>query len=329
MVWLGRGVVSVGVMLLVSAVLGSGCDDATPNRAKVTLRVTRDFGRELLAGGRLPLEGDGTPVQLLKQSHDVRLNKYGFVESIEGWHRQTPRSRDPEQQTIWVLNVNGIETDMEPTKLPIVANDVVQFDLRDIETALDVRATVGAFPQTFTGGILGVRFPVTVHCAKGYAGPCGKVRAALRAVGVDPAGEPPAQLRLTKRLRRARSSQTVVRRATVLVGPWNSWRDRRWPRLIGRGPRYSGVFARFSSKAASLKVLDWDAAPSRRMGPGTGLVAAMRPTENDLQWLVTGVDRKGVDRAARALDADTMRDAYAVAVTDDGVEKLPLPPKGH
>jgi hypothetical protein len=41
---------------------------------------------------------------------------------------------------------------------------------------------------------------------------------------------------------------------------------------------------------------------------------------------VTGVDREGVERASRALNRETLRDAFAVAVTDRGPEKLPLLP---
>ncbi len=116
-------------------------------------------------------------------------------------------------------------------------------------------------------------------------------------------------------------------RARVLVGPWKSWRKRAWPSRIDAGPRYSGVFARFSPGAGELRLLDWNGHRVGAVGSGTGLVAAIRPTEEDLLWLVTGVDEQGVARAANALNARQLRDAFAVAVTDDGVQKLPLTPR--
>ena len=43
--------------------------------------------------------------------------------------------------------------------------------------------------------------------------------------------------------------------------------------------------------------------------------------------MVTGVDELGVERAAKALNGRDLRDAFAVAVTDQGIEKLPLAPR--
>jgi hypothetical protein len=208
-----------------------------------------------------------------------------------------------------------------------VGNDVVQVDLGDLDGYYDVRASVGAFPQPFTGGLVGARFPVKVECAPTYERACRSVRLALRAAGVDDSGQPPPQRRLSARVRRDRVQQPIVKRARILVGPWTRWRHRRWPHLVDRGPGYSGVFAQPRPSSRSMRLLDWNGNVSRALGPGAGLVAAMCPAESEIQWLVTGVDRKGVERASRSLDADTLRDAFAVAVTDNGIQKLPLPPK--
>jgi hypothetical protein len=51
----------------------------------------------------------------------------------------------------------------------------------------------------------------------------------------------------------------------------------------------------------------------------------MRPKNAALAWFVTGVDREGVQRAARAIDPDTLDNAFSVAISDEGVERLPLP----
>jgi hypothetical protein len=116
-----------------------------------------------------------------------------------------------------------------------------------------------------------------------------------------------------------------VQRAHVLVGPWKRWREREQPARFGRGARYSGVFARFDETGDSIDLLDWEGRTVRTVGAGSGLIAARRPTEQDLLWMVTGVDEAGVDRAARALNPDDLRDAFALVVTPDGNEKVPLP----
>jgi hypothetical protein len=85
------------------------------------------------------------------------------------------------------------------------------------------------------------------------------------------------------------------------------------------------VFARFIDDGERLELLDARGGVARTAGPGTGLIAATRVGEEEgISFFVTGVDAAGVDAAAGALDERTLRDAFAVAVTREGVTKLPV-----
>jgi len=53
-------------------------------------------------------------------------------------------------------------------------------------------------------------------------------------------------------------------------------------------------------------------------------VAALRPTDEEIVWLVTGGDERGVENAAEAFNVDSLRDAFAVAAPPSGAVKLPL-----
>lgn len=295
-------------------------DDDPAEDASAELRVTRDFGRQVLSTHeRLPLRGRETLLRQLRAEHEVDVGFRGMsVNAIDGLRSDQDTERD---EKTWAINVNGIETDVPPIDYGVHGGDVVQWDLRDWYVTLDVRATVGAFPQTFTRGVFGRRFPVRVICERPASSACLRVKRTLHASGVRTDG------------RRDAGSQPPPpgnpQRARILVGAWPAFRDGRWPRRIDEGPSMSGVFARFSPDARSLRLLDWNAHHVRTAGRGTGLVAAMRPTEEDLMWVVTGVDQAGVERAANALRPDALRDAFAVAVTAEGVEKLPLPPAGE
>ena len=87
------------------------------------------------------------------------------------------------------------------------------------------------------------------------------------------------------------------------------------------------MFARFSAGGRRLELLDRNGEVARTVAPGdgTGLVVALRPRDDELLWIVTGLDdaalAAGVRRARRE---DALRDAFAVAVTGGRVEKLPL-----
>jgi hypothetical protein len=293
---------------------GNGHDEPT-----VSQRVTRDFGTHLVGSvAGVPLEGHETVRRLLVAHEDVGLTESkDSVVSIGGLKADLTPAPGEDEMT-WAVNVNGIESDESSSEYRLHPGDVVQWDLRYWYVTLDVRATVGAFPETFTRGVFGKRFPVTVECSTPSSDACRRVRGALRDAGVDPDGaRPPGKL----------PPRGQVQRAKVLVGPWREWRGRPWPHRIDAGPRYSGIFARFSPGAGELRLQDWYAHPARSLGAGSGLVGAMRPTEEDLLWVVTGVDELGVERASKALNGRDLRDAFAVAVTGEGVTKLPLEPR--
>lgn len=299
---------------LTAIVAGCGGEENEREGAAVTQRITREFGRKLVAAREeVGLDGNRTVLQLLRNHHDVDTwSERGWLESLEG----LKAGERGEAQTSWVLNVNGIEADEAPRDYRLHDGDVVQWDYRDWYTLFSVRATVGAFPETFSRGAFGRRFPTTVECADARARACLRVKRILRRAGVAVDGSRPPG---------PRPPVLSVRRARVLVGPWKRWRDRPWPARIDRGARYSGVFANFDEEAKSIRLLDWDARTVRSVGAGSGLVAAIRPTEQDLLWVVTGVDAAGVDRAAHALGSDELRDAFALVVAPGGSEKVPLP----
>jgi hypothetical protein len=307
--------IAVGLAVACGLPVAAGCgdDSARSSGPAVTLRVTRDFGRELLAEDRAPLQGRRTLLSTLRDHHEAKTDEDGrHVFELDGMRDDF---RVDVGATVWATNVNGIETDVAPIEYRLHDGDVVQWDLRSWDVTLDVRATVGAFPETFTRGVFGRRFPVTVRCEKPASPPCQRVERVLRRAGVPIDGSTPPG---------PRPPAGNPRRARVRVGSWRHLRRGAWARRIEKGAGDSGVFARFTTGGDALELLDRNAHRVRTVGAGAGLVAAMRPTEEDLAWYVTGVDDEGVERAARALDPDTLRDAFALVVTAEGPEKLPV-----
>lgn len=301
----------------------TACGDGSAESSgpSVATVVTRDFGRTTLSDEQqVGFERRDTLLRQLRREHDVRMRKalgeiVPFVEAIDGLKQNLPLTVDA--GTAWVTYVNGIETDPEPAKYGLHPGDVVQWDLRRWHTPLDVRATIGAFPETFTGGMYGRLFPVRLQCERPASVSCAIVRRALRRAGV-PIGSRPRS--------KEKRSWDQVGRATIAVGTWREVRGATYAKLLDQGTRSSGIFARFSEDGDALHLLDWEGDRARTLGAGTGLVGATRPTEGDLRWYVTGVDDAGVERAARSLVSRGLRHAYAVAVTRHGVTRLPLPP---
>jgi hypothetical protein len=298
--------------LVVAALVAlSGCGLGAGDErsgAGVDLRVTRDFGHQrVLAKNDLRIREDETVMRLLKRNADVETRfGGGFVQSIDGLS-----GRGSGATSDWFYFVNGIAADEGAADYEVSPGDVVQWDRRDWDTTPDVRAIVGAFPQPFLDGLGGKRFPVRVECQDSDSASCDKVKQTLRDADVPANG---ASLG-------APGNQNVAR---VVVADWATARQQPTARAIELGPGRSGVFARFEDDGDTLELLDADGRSGRSVGAGAGLIAVLRPTDRELLWLVTGVDEQGVDAAAAAFRARDLRDAFAVAIVDGEVLKLPL-----
>ena len=298
------------LLLLLLVLPGCGLGPGKERAGGVELRVTRDFGQQRLGTARVAhVREDETVMRLLRSRFDVDARFGGrFVQSIDGVSGKGASGRRD-----WFYFVDGSEASVGAAEYELSPGDVVQWDYRRWDGAMRVPAIVGAFPQPFRYGIEGKRLPVRVECEDSASDPCRKVKARLRGLGVTASGSALGVSGATEAIR-------------VVVGRWQAIRIVRRAAPLEEGPDRSGVFARFRNGGRALELLDAGGQAVRRAAPGTGLVAAASPGEREIVWLVTGVDPTGVERAARALDRRSLRDAYAVAVDARGAEELPLRP---
>jgi uncharacterized protein DUF4430 len=297
---------ALGAALLSGCGLGAGEE----REGGAELRITRDFGHAELGSARLDtLREDQTVMRFLRSEFDVDTRFGGrFVQSIDGLEGAgTAGTRD------WFFFVNGIESDTGAAEYELSPGDRVQWDHRRWGAAMRVPAIVGAFPEPFLNGMEGERRPVRVECDEVESAPCRDGKQALEDVGV-----PTSSSSLG-----APGTEAVTR---LVIARWPRARIVRGAPTLEEGPEASGVFARFAENGRALELLDEDGEVVRtvRPGDGTALIAALRPRADELLWLITALDRKGLAAGVAALEADVLRDAFAVAVTGSAVEKLPL-----
>ena len=294
-----------------SVLVAGGCapgPGAERRDAAAELRVTRDFGQARVAPGRAEKVAPGeTVMRFLRSSQRVTTSDDGrSVQAIGPVAEEGPGGRRE-----WFPYVNGVEAEGPVAERVVAPGDVVQWDFRRRDVAMRVPAIVGAFPEPFRNGIDGKRIPARVECEDDRGAACREVKRRLEAQGVIATQAPFATA----------AGPTVGR---VVVATWPRARALRTAAVLDRGPRASGVFARFDGDGRRLELLGADGAPVRPAPPGTGLVAATRQRGGELLWLVTGGDARGVEAAARALDPAALRDAFAVAVEPSGPVRLPV-----
>jgi hypothetical protein len=298
--------VTVGAVVLVAAAL-AGCGlGAGKAPGGVQLTVTRDFGAHVLGRAAAPqVEGAETVMSLLVRNDKV-TTKYGggFVQSIAGLSGGQETGGAPVD---WFYYVNGIEAPKGAAATNVHPGDHVWWDLHDWSQTDDVPAVVGSFPEPFLNGVEGKRLPVRVECAQAQSKPCRTVIARLRALGV------PAAVA-------AIGSGAEPDALQVVVGRWTDVHGDPSVASIERGPRVSGVYARFAANGQTLTLLDGGGHPTDTLTAGTGLIAATKDVESAVSWVVTGTDEAGLENAARAFDASSLRNRFALAVTATGAQ---------
>ena len=269
----------------------------------VHLTVTRGFGATIVRSFTAPqVKGQETVMSLLLRNATVST-RYGggFVQSIDG----ISGGQEGGEPVDWFYYVNGVEASTGASATNVHPGDRIWWDRHDWSQTDDVPAVVGSFPEPFLNGIEGKRLPVRVECAvlAGYA--CRTVTARLRALGV------PAAIA-------AIGSGGAPKTLRVEVAPWIAVRGDPAVQSIERGPRASGVYARFSGDGRMLAVLDKDGRTARTLAAGAGLIAATRNGDDAPVWVVSGTDVAGVDRAARAFEEGMLHDHFALAITELG-----------
>ena len=277
----------------------------------VQLTATREFGAVPVGRQGPPrLRGQETVMSLLIRDHRVKT-RYGggFVQSIDGLAGGT-RGGEPID---WFYYVNGVEAPKGAAETNVHPGDRVWWDLHDWSQTEDIPAVVGSYPEPFLHGIDGKRLPVRVECSEVAGASCQTVLAHLRASGVPAAVAGFGQNNEPETLR-------------VLVGPWSSVGGTPATQAIERGPRASGVYARFAAGGGTLTLLDARGLVVRTLSAGAGLIAATRFAEEDPVWVVTGVDAAGVGRAAAAFDEVSLHNRFALALESSGVRRpVPIP----
>jgi Domain of unknown function (DUF4430) len=279
-----RSPVHIGCALVAALFVVAGCGRSGGDGEGVSLSVTRDFGRVQVDSARLDELPDGA-------------TPLGLLRSETG-----------ERGRGWAFFVNGVRPDEAAADYELAPGQRVQWD-RPAPGAAPTRAVVGAFPEPFRNGFDGSRRPVRVECDEVDSDPCRAAKRALERAGVPVSGSSLG----------APGTENVTR---LVVALWPTARIVRGGYALEAGPEQSGVYARFA--AGRLELLDERGRVARRAPAGTALIAALRPRADELVWLVTALDPRGLADGVAALEPRHLRNAYAVAVTGATVHKLPL-----
>lgn len=299
---------SLATVALAALASGCGFGPGEDREGEASLRVTRDYGAQVIAGATEgdPSESD-TVIRLLDRVAEIET-RYGggFVQSIDGLAGGIEAGRSFD----WFFYVDGIESSVGSAEVPIEAGSRIWWDYHDWTDVMRVPAVVGSWPEPLAQSTAQDPEPVVLQCEA--APPI-----------CDAAGEQLADAGISAEQRDEPSRAPALR---ILVGDWGEIRGEPVADLLDSRPGASGVFATFErdGRSWSLQALDERARPVGALGPGAGLVAAVREGDDPPAWLVTGTDEEGTMAAVDSLEPNVLRDRFAVAVDGSGPLALPV-----
>jgi hypothetical protein len=297
-----RGTAVASALLALLAAAGCGLGPGA-DVGDVQLTVTREYGAEPMLKSSVAAKESDTVMRVLEGEAKIET-RYGggFVHAIEGLAEES-RGGDPYD---WFFYVDGEEAEVGAADYEVEGGERIWWDYRNWSAVNHAPAVVGSWPAPFVDGIGGKPYPVVVECMESPRS-CELTREALEREGAEISDPQP---------------KGAIR---VLVGTWDRLRTDPTAKLIEGGPAESGVFANFEATGGGYELVALTEAgeAGERLGPNAGLVAATSRYGGPPVWVVTGGSEEAVRTAAEALDAEHLRDHYAVAV--EGGEATPLP----
>jgi hypothetical protein len=312
-----RALVALAVALVATVAAGCGVGAGTAP-SQTELRVTKGFGTEGVTQTDQPkVGGSDTVMRLLQRNAPKVVTRYGggFVQSIGGTSGGNRGGRPYD----WFFYINGIESDKGATAIRVRKGEQVWWDYHDW-SAGEVTAVVGSFPKPFTGGLDGRKLPTRVECVDPKSTACNAVVDKLTSLGLPAA-------------KGGIGNSFVVNTLRVLVGPWVALRGDSTAKLLERGPKASGVFAKPAADGKSIALLDGQGKTTRTLGAGTGLIAATAVKADDDSdeggdpvWFITGTDDASVATAASAFDEGALSGRFAIALSGGKPIGLPEAP---
>jgi hypothetical protein len=297
------------VLAVAAAVAVAGCGVEGPGAGtrQVSLRVTRDFGARTVTAV--------DPVEDATSQNDMELLQHNakVTATADGRRVRSIAGHAEGSGTDWFLFIDGVQERTRPAAVDVHTGDHIWWDLHDAGQTDYVPAVVGSFPEPFSSGINGQRYPTTLECGSGSPA----LKSACTIVGDEM-----AHLKIP-------ASPQVIGTGSgpdtlgMVVGDWHQVEGEVAAEYIKYGPGASGVYARFSDSGHAIELLDPAGRVVRTLTGSAGLIAATGDRSNVPTWLITGTDPAGVQAAARALTPSALAGHFALAVS--GRQRIPVP----
>jgi len=307
--------------LLLTAIL-CGCpaqpaDVENNEPARVTVVVTRDFGKELILEEEIELKPDTDAMEALQAVADVET-KYGggFVQAINGISSEYEGAGNSKRD--WFYYINGIAINLGAKDYVLEDGDVEHWDFRGWSYLQFVPAIIGDFPQPFLSGSARKLKPTAVAYEEPFLEEAEALARKLHECGVAEV----LAIRYEHLSDKTKEQSNLI----IIAGAENELISE-----LNEVHKKLGFYAYMEE--GKIIVLDGEGAPSGEFYTGCGLIQATQNpwhpegvgSGESVVFIVTGTDSNGIKNAAEVLvnNIDGLRYAFAVLVDNKELIKIP------
>jgi len=291
--------------------------NSEPAKAKTTVVVTQDFGRELILEQKIEIEADTSAMAALQVVADV-VTKYGggFVNSINGISSKYEGGNKSKKD--WFFYINGIASNLGARDYILRDGDVEHWDFRVWSYHQFIPAIISDFPQPFQSGYQDNLKLTSLVYEEAFSAEAEALAKKLEEYGVTEVSAVPYDLLSDE----AKENSNLI----IIALPDNTLISE-----LNNAHKKLGFYTYFEQN--TLIALDSEGNILGKFVKGCGLIQATQNPWNpkgvgageNVVWIVTGTDVDGVRSAAEVLtdNNDELRHAFAAVISDKKVKKIP------
>jgi len=287
------------------------------NATGVHLWVTQDFGRSSMYAETVGFRPGDAALDILNNNLNIETAHGGtFVNSINGVASgYTGKSGGERRKKDWFYWVNGVMASVGADQFVPGTGDVIWWDYHDWSTTMFVPAVIGAYPEPFLHGYNRQNRGAVILYADGYEQQAQKIKRGLEKLHVEPVSAAPfSEEGITKRTGPA-----------IVVGPWTDLKQSEILRGINERGVKNGLYVKFSDDGFDLLTSSGQTAGTCGKDCGAIVAVGTGSGKGDVLWLVTGVDRQGLENAVAVLSERPLEIKYCFGAAIDSGKVIPLP----
>lgn len=283
---------------------------------KVTLLVTKDYGREILFNKKVEIKSEWTVIDLLENNLEIETKWDGsFVASINGFESENGGLSG--KRLDWFYYVNGICADVGAGGYTIKPGEVIWWDYHTWESmGATTSAVIGSYPEPFLHGYGGKVGSTNILSSPENQSLAAQVQKSLEEKGVKVVN----MIELSENIIANREVPTIV------LGEWNELKKINWLDDFNRAYRKTGACMHFTENGIELLKNNNEIGQSIEKSAGVVIATGEVLGDSSPLWLVIGTDTAGLQQAVNILtkNPEKFTRCYNAAIISGEVIGLPI-----